>query len=94
MVNAADINALKQLRGEKARELGFVAMGFAPASDYPLRARRLPALVNVALIVRGDRNIAPTGDTTVEPEDHIFALVTGEGEEALRQTILSEQSGE
>jgi len=41
LVNAVDINELQQRLKAKARELGFVAVGFAPAEDDPLRARRL-----------------------------------------------------
>ena len=41
MVNAVDTDDLKQRLKAKARELGFVAVGFAPAEDDPLRARRL-----------------------------------------------------
>jgi trk/ktr system potassium uptake protein len=77
--------------------LGFVEVTVpvdSPAAGKALRALRLPPSVNVALIVRGDRDIAPTGDSTVEPEDHVFALVTGEGEETLRQTLLPQQPEE
>jgi len=41
VVNAVDTDGLKQRLMAKARELGFVAVGFAPAVDDPLRARRL-----------------------------------------------------
>ena len=41
MVNAPDTDELKQRLIAKARELGFVAIGFAPAADDPLRGRRL-----------------------------------------------------
>jgi epoxyqueuosine reductase len=41
VVNAPDTDDLKQRLAVKARELGFVAVGFAPAADDPLRARRL-----------------------------------------------------
>ena len=41
VVNAVDTDALKQRLIDKARELGFVAVGFAPAEDDSLRARRL-----------------------------------------------------
>jgi epoxyqueuosine reductase len=41
VVNAADIDELKQRLKAKARELGFVAVGFAPATDDPLRSGRL-----------------------------------------------------
>jgi epoxyqueuosine reductase len=41
LVNAVDIDELKQRLKARARELGFAAVGFAPAEDDPLRARRL-----------------------------------------------------
>ncbi len=41
MVNAVDTNPLGHRLKAKARELGFVAVGFAPAEDDPLRGRRL-----------------------------------------------------
>jgi epoxyqueuosine reductase len=41
VVNAVDTDGLKQRLIDKARELGFVSIGFAPAEDDPLRARRL-----------------------------------------------------
>jgi trk system potassium uptake protein TrkA len=66
----------------------------SPAAGQQLRALRLPISVNVALIVRGGRNITPSGDTTIEPEDHVYALVSEDGEQALRQTILSEAEEE
>ena len=41
MVNAPDTDELKQRLIATARELGFAAVGFAPAVDDPLRGRRL-----------------------------------------------------
>ncbi len=41
MVNAGDNSDLRQRLEAKARELGFVAFGVAPAADDPLRGRRL-----------------------------------------------------
>ena len=41
MVNAGGTDDLKHRLAAKARELGFVAVGFAPAADDSLRARRL-----------------------------------------------------
>lgn len=63
----------------------------SPADGRPLRDLNLPRSVNVALVVRGDENITPSGDTVLQSEDRIFALVTTEGEAALRQLILSEE---
>jgi trk system potassium uptake protein len=63
----------------------------SPAAGRALRTLNLPSTVNVALIVRGDQNITPSGDTVLLPEDRIFALVTEAGEAALRRTILGEE---
>ncbi len=41
MVNNPEITSIEQRLKAKARELGFVAVGIAPAADDPLRARRL-----------------------------------------------------
>jgi epoxyqueuosine reductase len=41
VVNAVDTDELKQRLKAKAHELGFVAVGFAPAEDDPLRSTRL-----------------------------------------------------
>ena len=62
----------------------------SPAAGRTVRSLDLPNSVNLALIVRGEQNLTPSGDTVIEPEDHIFALVTAEGEGALREGILSE----
>ena len=62
----------------------------SPAAGHALRDLKLPSECNVALISRGDLSITPTGDTVLQPEDKVYALVKGDGEVALRQTILSE----
>jgi epoxyqueuosine reductase len=49
VVNAADTDALKQRLKAKARELRFVAVGFAPAEDDPLRSRRLQEWLDAGL---------------------------------------------
>jgi trk/ktr system potassium uptake protein len=63
----------------------------SPAAGNSLQALNLPPSVNIALVVRGDQNITPTGDTVIEPEDRIFALVTQEGEAALREAIITDE---
>jgi trk system potassium uptake protein len=63
----------------------------SPAAGNSLQALNLPPSVNIALVVRGDQNITPTGDTVIEPEDRIFALVTQEGEAALHEAIITDE---
>ena len=65
----------------------------SPAAGKTVRSLTLPTSVNLALIVRGDANLTPTGDTVILPEDHLFALVTTEGEQTLRERLLNEASG-
>ncbi len=60
----------------------------SPAAGRQLRALALPSSVNVALVLRDDANITPTGDTIIQAEDRLFALVTAEGESVLQDTIL------
>jgi trk system potassium uptake protein TrkA len=63
----------------------------SPAAGTTLQALSLPPSVNIALVVRGDQNITPSGDTVIEPEDRIFALVTQEGEAALREAVITDE---
>jgi trk system potassium uptake protein TrkA len=63
----------------------------SPAAGLTLRELNLPSECNIALIIRGDENITPSGDTEILPEDKIYALVKAEGGSALRRTILSEE---
>lgn len=62
------------------------------AAGKTLRQLDLPREINVALIHRGDEMISPQGDTRIEAEDKIYALVKAEGEQLLRRRILSEPS--
>jgi trk system potassium uptake protein TrkA len=47
----------------------------------------LPRRSNVALIIRDDEPIIPTGDVVIQANDEIYALVNREGEEELRSTF-------
>jgi trk system potassium uptake protein TrkA len=60
------------------------------AAGKTLKQLDLPREINVALINRGDEMISPQGDTRIEAEDKIYALVKAEGEHELRRQILSE----
>jgi trk system potassium uptake protein TrkA len=62
----------------------------SPAADKTLQSLQLPHTVNLALVVRGDETITPTGETVIQPDDRVFALVTDDGEAALRAALLPE----
>ena len=64
----------------------------SPAQGRKLADLKLPEECNIVLIVRGSEEILPTGDTTIQAEDQIFALVKGAGEAALHATILGSAS--
>ncbi|HET8841600.1 MAG TPA: TrkA C-terminal domain-containing protein, partial [Ktedonobacteraceae bacterium] len=42
---------------------------------------------NLALIIRDKQFITPTAETTLFPNDDVFALVTREGEDELRRAF-------
>lgn len=64
----------------------------SPAVGKAIRELELPSSVNVALIVRGDTNITPDGETVIQSEDRLFALTTHDGEHALRDKVLIEDN--
>jgi trk system potassium uptake protein TrkA len=66
--------------------------GQSPAIGRTIATLKLPGECNVVLIVRGQEYIIPNGETIIQPEDEIFALVKGPGETALRQAILGAAS--
>lgn len=47
----------------------------------------LPRSCNLALIIRDKQFITPTAETTLFPNDDVFALVTREGEDELRRAF-------
>jgi len=64
----------------------------SPAANLRLRELELPREANVALILRGDETVTPSGDTVILPEDKIYALVKAEGERAMRRSILGQET--
>lgn len=57
-------------------------------AGMPLRELGLPPECNIVLIDRGGDGITPDGETQLQPDDKIYALVKDEGEKALRTIIL------
>lgn len=53
----------------------------------PLNQINLPRRSNVALIIRDDEPVIPTGEVIIQANDEIYALVNREGEEELRRTF-------
>jgi trk system potassium uptake protein TrkA len=84
-------HSLVPLMTLRSAGLEIVELNVPPHSRIVGRALReiqLPRSCNIALIVRNHENIVPNGDTVIQGDDQIFALVTAEGEEALRTQIL------
>lgn len=63
------------------------------SDGQPLRSLRLPKGNAIVLVIRGDESFAPADDTRITPADKLFAVVTPEGKQSLKQLILSEESG-
>lgn len=64
----------------------------SPALGKTLAALKLPGECNVVLIVRSQEDIVPSGESIIQAEDQVFALVKGPGEAALREVILGSTS--
>jgi Trk K+ transport system NAD-binding subunit len=47
----------------------------------------LPRKSTLALIIRGEEQIFPTGETVLQANDDVYALVNHDGEEELRRTF-------
>ena len=60
------------------------------AAGRTIKSLDLPASANIVLVARGEQNLTPSGETVLQPEDRIFALVSSEGERALQETVLGE----
>lgn len=59
----------------------------SPAINKSLGHINLPRRCTLALIIRGDESIFPSSETVLQEGDEVYALVTREGEEELRQTF-------
>ena len=62
----------------------------SPVVGKRLDQINLPRRSNLALIIRGNEPIFPTGDITIQPNDEIYALVNSEGEAELRRAFGTE----
>jgi trk system potassium uptake protein TrkA len=59
----------------------------SPVIGKELSHINLPRRCTLALIIRGEESIFPSGDTRVMANDEIYALLTRESEEELRRTF-------
>lgn len=59
----------------------------SPVVGKTLGAINLPRNCNLALIIRDKQFVSPGAETTLLPNDDVFALVNREGEEALRRAF-------
>jgi trk system potassium uptake protein TrkA len=74
----------------KRAGLDFVEMRIpaeSPTIGKTLRDINLPRNSNLALIVRNSQPIIPNADTVIMEDDEIYALVSPEGEDAIRKTF-------
>ena len=59
----------------------------SPIAGKTLSAINLPRSGTIALIIRDNEYIFPTADTKILANDEVYALVSREGEEALRTAL-------
>ncbi len=79
-----------QLMTLKRAGLEILEMSIPPLSPIvgkQLNQINLPRRSTLALIIRGEESIIPTGETVLQAGDEVYALVTREGEQELRNTF-------
>ncbi len=79
-----------QLITLKKAGLEIVELSIPPLSSVVgkmLSQINLPRKSNLATIIRDGEPIFPTGETVLQANDEVYALVSREGEEALRRTF-------
>jgi trk/ktr system potassium uptake protein len=59
----------------------------SPIVGKKLSEINLPRRCNLALIIRDSGPIFPVGETVLQANDDVYALVTRDGEEELRKTF-------
>lgn len=59
----------------------------SPVVGKQLNQINLPRKSTLALIIRGEEQIFPTGETVLQANDDVYALVNNDGEEELRRTF-------
>jgi trk system potassium uptake protein TrkA len=59
----------------------------SPIVGKTLNTINLPRSGNIALIIRDNEYIVPTADTKILANDEVYALISREGEEALRTAL-------
>lgn len=59
----------------------------SPVVGRTLGEVNLPRSCNLALVIRDKNFVTPTAETRLQQDDDVFALVTREGEEALRSAF-------
>lgn len=59
----------------------------SPVVGKPLSQINLPRRCNLALVIREREPIFPTGDTVLQANDEVYALVNSDAEEELRRTF-------
>ncbi len=59
----------------------------SPVVGKMLSHINLPRKSNLAMIIRNNEPIFPNGETILQADDEVYALVSREGEEALRRTF-------
>jgi trk system potassium uptake protein len=59
----------------------------SPVVGKMLNQINLPRRCNLALVIRNQEPIFPDGETVLQANDEVYALVTGEGEEEIRKAF-------
>jgi trk system potassium uptake protein len=79
---------LLSLEGGKARLAEVTLAEASPAIGVEIGALGLPRESTVVAVIRDHHVIVPRGDTSLRVGDEVLVLVTGDSEDAVRQTLV------
>jgi trk system potassium uptake protein TrkA len=89
---AVSVGTIVRLLKFEHGDAGLVEVTLAddsPAKGTAISELEIPRDATVVAVVRSDHVIVPRGDTVVQAGDEVLCLVTGTGEQAIKQIFIA-----
>ena len=87
-VSVGSLVSLLPLKGGDAKLVEVTLADTSPAAKHQLMDLDVPRDATIVAIVRSGHVVVPRGDTVLQPDDEVLALVTRESEEPVRNLLI------
>jgi trk system potassium uptake protein TrkA len=87
-VSVGSLVSLLPLKGGDAKLVEVTLAETSPAAKHQLMDLDVPRDATIVAIVRSGHVVVPRGDTVLQPDDEVLALVTRESEEPVRNLLI------